>query len=138
MPRAEVDRHLASQRLSRFVRKTLLFSRSHRMRYCCLKVFIHRYNLERRSIILGWNTTRIFSAFSNLTVVPGRSRKRNGRKAPVPLLERPVIGVELPRPGVVEDAQGVVAVVGPVHRQGLRGVLVAIDGVDKSAAEAPP
>jgi len=41
------------QRLSRFVRKTLSFSKSHRMHYCCLKLFIHRYNLERRSTILG-------------------------------------------------------------------------------------
>jgi len=41
------------QRLSRFVRKTLSFSKSRRMHHCCLKLFIHRYNLERRSIILG-------------------------------------------------------------------------------------
>ena len=27
------------------------------MHHCCLKLFIHRYNLERRSIILGSNTT---------------------------------------------------------------------------------
>jgi IS1 family transposase len=40
------------QRLSRFVRKTLSFSKSHRMHHCCLKLFICRYNLERRSIIL--------------------------------------------------------------------------------------
>lgn len=43
------------QRLSRFVRKTLSFSKSHRMHHCCLKrlkLFIYRYNLERRSIIL--------------------------------------------------------------------------------------
>lgn len=39
------------QRLSRFVRKTLSFSKSRRMHYCCLKLFIYRYNLERRSII---------------------------------------------------------------------------------------
>jgi insertion element IS1 protein InsB len=39
------------QRLSRFVRKTLSFSKSHQMHYCCLKLFICRYNLERRSII---------------------------------------------------------------------------------------
>ncbi len=43
------------QRLSRLVRKTLSsFSKSrHHMHHCCLKLFIHRYNLERRSIILG-------------------------------------------------------------------------------------
>jgi IS1 family transposase len=41
------------QRLSRFVRKTLSFSKSRRMHDCCLKLFIHRYNLERRSIILA-------------------------------------------------------------------------------------
>jgi IS1 family transposase len=41
------------QRLSRFVHKTLSFSKSHRMHYyCCLKLFIYRYNLERRNIIL--------------------------------------------------------------------------------------
>jgi IS1 family transposase len=40
------------QRLSRFVRKTLSFSKSRYMHDCCLKLFIHRYNLERRSIIL--------------------------------------------------------------------------------------
>jgi insertion element IS1 protein InsB len=41
------------QRLSRFVRKTLSFSKSRQMHHCCLKLFIHRHNLERRSIILG-------------------------------------------------------------------------------------
>jgi IS1 family transposase len=41
------------QRLSCFVRKTLSFSKSRQMHHCCLKLFIHRYNLERRSIILG-------------------------------------------------------------------------------------
>ena len=40
------------QRLSRFVRKTLSFSNSRQMHHCCLKLFICRYNLERRSIIL--------------------------------------------------------------------------------------
>jgi insertion element IS1 protein InsB len=40
------------QRLSRFVRKTLAFSKSRQMHYFCLKLFICRYNLERRSIIL--------------------------------------------------------------------------------------
>ena len=41
------------QRLSRFVRKTLSFSKSHHMHHCCLKLFIHRYNLERKDVILG-------------------------------------------------------------------------------------
>ena len=49
------------QRLSRFVRKTLSFSKSRQMHHCCLKLFIHRYNLERRSIIPEWNTTEIFN-----------------------------------------------------------------------------
>ena len=40
------------QRHSRFVRKTLSFSKSPQMHHCCLKLFIYRYNLERRSIIL--------------------------------------------------------------------------------------
>lgn len=41
------------RRLARFVRKTISFSKSARMHHCCLKLFIHRYNLERKSIILG-------------------------------------------------------------------------------------
>jgi insertion element IS1 protein InsB len=41
------------QRLSRFVRKTLSFSKSHQMHHCCLTLFIYRYNLERRSVIRG-------------------------------------------------------------------------------------
>jgi insertion element IS1 protein InsB len=41
------------QRLSRFVRKTLSFSKSHHMHHCCLKLFIYRYNLERKGVILG-------------------------------------------------------------------------------------
>jgi insertion element IS1 protein InsB len=41
------------QRLSRFVRKTLSFSKSRRMHHCCLKLYIYRYNLERRSAIRG-------------------------------------------------------------------------------------
>jgi insertion element IS1 protein InsB len=45
------------QRLSRFVRKTLSFSKSAWMHHCCLKCFICRYNLERRNIILERNTT---------------------------------------------------------------------------------
>jgi insertion element IS1 protein InsB len=41
------------QRLSRFVSKTLAFSKSHQMHDCCLKLFIYRYNLERKSVIRG-------------------------------------------------------------------------------------
>lgn len=41
------------QRLSRFVRKALSFSKSHHMHHCCLKLFIYRYNSERRSAIRG-------------------------------------------------------------------------------------
>lgn len=41
------------QRLSRFVRKTLSFSKSHHLHHCCLKLFVYRYNLERKGIILG-------------------------------------------------------------------------------------
>ena len=35
------------QRLSRFVRKTLSFSKSSLMHTACLDLFLHRYNLER-------------------------------------------------------------------------------------------
>jgi insertion element IS1 protein InsB len=41
------------QRLSRFVRETLSFSKSRYMHHCCLKLFVYRYNLERKYIILG-------------------------------------------------------------------------------------
>jgi insertion element IS1 protein InsB len=53
--RCHVERWINTlrQRLSRFVRKTLSFSKSGQMHHCCLKIFIHRHNLERRSIILG-------------------------------------------------------------------------------------
>ena len=40
------------QRLAPFVRKTLSFSKSDLMHLYCLHLFIHRYNLERRAIIL--------------------------------------------------------------------------------------
>jgi len=36
------------QRLGRFVRKTLSFSKSDRMHEICLRLFIHRYNLSLR------------------------------------------------------------------------------------------
>ncbi len=36
------------QRLARFVRKTLSFSKSERMHEICLRLFLHRYNLSRR------------------------------------------------------------------------------------------
>ena len=38
------------QRLARFVRKTLSFSKSDRMHEICLRLFIHRYNLSLRPI----------------------------------------------------------------------------------------
>ena len=38
------------QRLARFVRKTLSFSKSQVMHEACLKLFLHRYNLERALI----------------------------------------------------------------------------------------
>jgi hypothetical protein len=41
------------QRRSRFVRKTLSFSKSRHMHHCCLKLFVYRYNSERKSVILG-------------------------------------------------------------------------------------
>jgi insertion element IS1 protein InsB len=37
------------QRLSRFVRKTLSFSKSEAMHSICVDLFLHRYNLERAS-----------------------------------------------------------------------------------------
>ena len=40
------------QRLARFVRKTLSFSKSHHMHLICLHLFLHRYNLERQAILL--------------------------------------------------------------------------------------
>jgi insertion element IS1 protein InsB len=39
------------QRLARFVRKTLSFSKSWLMHEACLKLFLHRYNLERAAIL---------------------------------------------------------------------------------------
>lgn len=38
------------QRLARFVRKTLSFSKSEHMHLICLHLFLHRYNLERVAI----------------------------------------------------------------------------------------
>ena len=40
------------QRLARFVRKTLSFSKSLMMHGVCLRLFLHRYNLERASILM--------------------------------------------------------------------------------------
>jgi len=40
------------QRLSRFVRKTLSFSKSDKMHLACPHLFLHRYNLERAQSIL--------------------------------------------------------------------------------------
>jgi insertion element IS1 protein InsB len=39
------------QRLGRFVRKTLSFSKSTLMHVCCLELFLHRYNRERAIIL---------------------------------------------------------------------------------------
>lgn len=39
------------QRLARFVRKTLSFSKSLSMHEACLRLFLHRYNLERAIIL---------------------------------------------------------------------------------------
>ncbi len=39
------------QRLARFVRQTLSFSKSPVMHALCLRLFLHRYNLERASIL---------------------------------------------------------------------------------------
>jgi IS1 family transposase/transposase-like protein len=39
------------QRLARFVRKTLPFSKSLMMHEACLRLFLHRYNLERACIL---------------------------------------------------------------------------------------
>ena len=47
-----VPEEVATWHMYRFVRKTLSFSKSRQMHHCCLKLFIYRYNLERRSIIL--------------------------------------------------------------------------------------
>lgn len=41
------------QRLARFVRKTLSFSKSDHMHLICLHLFLHRYNLEQAAIIRG-------------------------------------------------------------------------------------
>ena len=40
------------QRLARFVRKTLSFSKSWLMHEACLKLFLHRYNLEQAAILM--------------------------------------------------------------------------------------
>jgi len=40
------------QRLARFVRKTLSFSKSLLMHYACLNLFLHRYNRERASMLM--------------------------------------------------------------------------------------
>jgi len=38
------------QRLARFVRRTLSFSKSEAMHQACLRLFLHRYNLSRHPI----------------------------------------------------------------------------------------
>ena len=40
------------QRIGRFVRKTLSFSKSIFMHIACLDLFLHRYNLERATILV--------------------------------------------------------------------------------------
>jgi len=40
------------QRLGRFVRKTLSFSKSTIMHTICLDLFLHRYNLERATLLV--------------------------------------------------------------------------------------
>ena len=49
---AHVERfnNIIRQRLARFVRKTLSFSKSEHMHLICLHLFLHRYNLERQAI----------------------------------------------------------------------------------------
>ncbi len=41
-----------SQRLARFVRKTLSFSKSLLMHHACLNLFLHRYNHERAIMLM--------------------------------------------------------------------------------------
>ncbi len=45
--RRAVEQARSRQRLARFVRKTLSFSKSDRMHEICLRLFLHRYNLSR-------------------------------------------------------------------------------------------
>lgn len=52
------------QRLARFVRKTLFFSKSLFMHDACLSLFLHRYNLERAAIL---NMNYYTSGLSNVT-----------------------------------------------------------------------
>lgn len=40
-----------SQRLARFVRMTLSFSKSELMHEACLLLFLHRYNLDRAILL---------------------------------------------------------------------------------------
>ena len=51
---AHVDRwnNTLQQRLARFVRKTLSFSKSLLMHDGCLRLFLHRYNLERAAMLM--------------------------------------------------------------------------------------
>ena len=41
------------QRLGRFVRKTLSFSKCEEMHLACLSLFVYRYNLDRAMVILN-------------------------------------------------------------------------------------
>jgi insertion element IS1 protein InsB len=50
---AHIERwnHTLRQRLARFVRKTLSFSKDLAMHEACLNLFLHRYNLERVTLL---------------------------------------------------------------------------------------
>jgi len=47
-----IGAHELLQRLARFVRKTLSFSKSLVMHDACLKLFLHSDNLERAAILM--------------------------------------------------------------------------------------
>jgi insertion element IS1 protein InsB len=51
---AHIDRwnYTLKQRIGRFVRKTLSFSKSLLMHIACLDLFLHRYNGERVTILV--------------------------------------------------------------------------------------
>ncbi len=65
------------QRLARFVRKTLSFSKSDEMHLICLHLFLHRYNLERLAVIRKWAITYVSFRAKN------KARKRR-QVAPPP------------------------------------------------------
>ena len=55
---------ISEQRLARFVKKTLSFSKSEYMHLICLYLFFVRYNLERAVISRWWATTKISSVLT--------------------------------------------------------------------------